>query len=436
MARRSLKVSREARPRVKEAFVHPAHNYARWMVERFRRVAPAVARKESLVKDFLEYSRELAENFGGNLGEVHRWDIDQAFRKNLLDLAQFLGLDEVEFEFLAFAVIYRTYPRFRWVLEALMDEMAHSQIVALFGLLYEWIPVDRIETVLLNYSLLGRTGLVVFNLPDEIEMPLGLAGELYSSSFTIQSVLEGSLRVAPPSRLTPADYDYLPELGLLRAYLAASLDHPERGTHIFLYGPPGSGKTELARLLAREVEAVLYEPLPWKRTGKDRRKETYHEMDRFFSYTLANHLLEGKRALILFDDADTFLNRMVDKSWFNRVLEENAVPTIWICNSVEELDPALARRFDLVVFMDYMPPKARKKMLRYYLGDLLEGEEGERWLEEASSQIIPPAVAAQARRVLLRIKDYYEDRPVKALNFILSHTLNLMGLKEESPWGF
>ncbi|HLP96803.1 MAG TPA: hypothetical protein VK149_00010, partial [Sideroxyarcus sp.] len=37
------------------------------------------------------------------------------------------------------------------------------------------------------------------------------------------------------------------------------------------------------------------------------------------------------------------------KAWMNRVLEENAIPTFWLGNSIHSVDPAFIRRFDWVI---------------------------------------------------------------------------------------
>ena len=33
------------------------------------------------------------------------------------------------------------------------------------------------------------------------------------------------------------------------------------------------------------------------------------------------------------------------KAWVNQILESNAVPTIWVTNRIEQIDPAFRRRF-------------------------------------------------------------------------------------------
>jgi transitional endoplasmic reticulum ATPase len=44
-----------------------------------------------------------------------------------------------------------------------------------------------------------------------------------------------------------------------------------------------------------------------------------------------------------------------DKARTNRLLEENAVPCVWVGNRVGQLDPAFVRRFSLVVEVSAPP---------------------------------------------------------------------------------
>ena len=37
------------------------------------------------------------------------------------------------------------------------------------------------------------------------------------------------------------------------------------------------------------------------------------------------------------------------KAWINRALETGAVPTIWLSNSISQVDAAFIRRFDMVI---------------------------------------------------------------------------------------
>ncbi len=415
------------------SFVHPAFDFALCCLARVYNQAPGFFERKVSEAELRPLASEAKEK-GYFVDEDHEFEllevecdlwagVEPIFRENVESAAIFLGLNSLERDFLTFALVYKTFPAFSYVIDSLCDELSLSQLVRLFALMFPGASTDRIERVLLNESVLSEAGLLYIENPFMIEFSYTLANNFFRKDFDFEAALRENIRKSPPGRLIPEDFSYLKEYELLKAYLQAAVTERRPGSHLLLYGPPGSGKTELVRLLSREIEVPLYEP--------DYKDDKYEERDRFSSYRIANYLLRGQKALLLYDDADTFLNEVVDKAWFNRVLESAPVPTVWICNDTEGIDPALIRRFDLIIRMDYLPEEARRRMLNYYLGDLLEEEKSaEKFLEKASRKIIPPSVAAKARKVLEMIQDHYEERPSKAANMLLNHVLELLKLEK------
>ena len=94
---------------------------------------------------------------------------------------------------------------------------------------------------------------------------------------------------------------------------------------------------------------------------------------RLRAFRAAQCFLVGQRSLICFDEVeDVFGSRgsshydagVDNKSWVNRMLEENTVPTIWITNSVHGLDNAFIRRFDMVIELPVPPKPQREQIIR------------------------------------------------------------------------
>ena len=52
------------------------------------------------------------------------------------------------------------------------------------------------------------------------------------------------------------------------------------------------------------------------------------------------------------------------KAWVNQILESNAVPTIWVTNRIEQIDPAFRRRFAYHLELKSPPPGAREQLVR------------------------------------------------------------------------
>jgi len=126
---------------------------------------------------------------------------------------------------------------------------------------------------------------------------------------------------------------------------------------------PGTGKTELAKVIAQHVGLELFEV-----EYADRDGNSLSGRDRYRSLQIAQVFLKGSaQAALLFDEVEdvfppltsetaSFIARadahatpanasVSGKAWVNQILESNAVPTIWVTNRIEQIDPAFRRRF-------------------------------------------------------------------------------------------
>jgi transitional endoplasmic reticulum ATPase len=174
-----------------------------------------------------------------------------------------------------------------------------------------------------------------------------------------------------------------------------------------LYGKPGTGKTQLARALARDLGVTLYQV---RVAGDGGLALPRHE--RFSSFQLCQTLLQNRAdVLVLFDEVeDAFPSALLqafgeeprkEKGWVNRLLEDNPVPAFWLTNKVEEIDPAFIRRFDIVLEVPVPPRYVRRQMLAKEVKGLAVSE---RWLDRcAADPDITPADIARVARVAREI---------------------------------
>jgi len=139
------------------------------------------------------------------------------------------------------------------------------------------------------------------------------------------------------------DFSYLDaEVRLLRRLLKRACMRRSEGVNIFLYGEPGSGKTELVRVVAKALGLDLWEVGCRDDNDGSVSSETRLAYLRFGQSVLNN----SKKSLLLFDEAeDVFDDGLMSllsivkksektgKAWFNQMLESNPVPTIWLSNS-------------------------------------------------------------------------------------------------------
>lgn len=192
---------------------------------------------------------------------------------------------------------------------------------------------------------------------------------LLEEPFSMETVMRSIVVPARPPSLEYKDYPHLKQsLGYLRAHLRLALRERRQGVNIFIHGPPGTGKSELSRLLARELRAGLYEV-----SSEDAEGNAEVGNSRMNSLRMALTILSRQRTLLVFDEAEdifgggSIFHRSLAaerKGWMNRLLESNPVPVIWISNSGQGLDPAYVRRFDFVFEVGVPPKKQRRRMIQ------------------------------------------------------------------------
>jgi SpoVK/Ycf46/Vps4 family AAA+-type ATPase len=112
--------------------------------------------------------------------------------------------------------------------------------------------------------------------------------------------------------------------------------------HLFFYGRPGTGKTELAKALAAKAgkQAFLV------KYGSDGT-----ERDRRGAIT-ATLGMAPSDAVVIIDEADGLLNtasvfqkKQVDKGWINNFIDGCSHKVIWISNRIGDIEESVLRRF-------------------------------------------------------------------------------------------
>lgn len=356
---------------------------------------------------------------------------------NLEALGELLALDSAELQVLGFCVLMHTDP----VLSDATDQLgmlglnrAMKVLSVLLGL-----PLQRIETCLAHNGQLVRTGLLDIGISHRASIALSsilsmssheLPGQLCFNKGTPLELFAFAFRLSPPGRLSWEHYSHLRQpLNIAERYLAKSLGQRRQGVNILLYGPPGTGKTQLSRLIAKSLDSALYEVACTNKFG-----DPVSALQRLCSLRAANGVLRSQRAILVLDEiedifqtANTDANSRSQKGWINRMLEENTLPCFWLSNSIEAIDAAHIRRFDMVIEVPNPPLAQRKQMLRECGGGKLSDE----LVEHLSAhEQMTPAVLERAVRVGRSVSQRASKALDKTIRCVVDGTLKAQGFEK------
>lgn len=277
-------------------------------------------------------------------------------------LAEALCLGEADTRVLVGAVAIEFGSRVRTLAKAMLEHEADLGVML--------AEVAGIETLALRRAQPLRLGLV--RLRDrrgggvEIEIGWTLERLFDRPANDADELLEIVIGPRQQARLAVGDFaGRAQEVDFLVRLLRGALDQRATGVNILIHGPPGTGKTELARTLAAAAGGVLFS------VGEaDEDGEEPNRWERMSALRLAHRMLASRDgALLLFDEMEDAIGdasvaeggwmkgRQGSKLWINRLIETNPVPVIWTTNAVGNIDPAILRRMSFVLRLD--PPAGR-----------------------------------------------------------------------------
>jgi len=334
--------------------------------------------------------------------------------RNLAITARHFGLDDIEAGSLDIILRYRNGE----ALESLFDDFSRCHVLSAIEIISRLLGVKsvQVERRLLAKSRLQKYGFLVSEVAAHANSAMAYAPShrllraLSLPAHTFADIQKNIVCAPAKSDLQWTDYEHIAgERDYVGRLLKGAIARKARGINILLYGGPGTGKTEFAKVLAGQIGADLYCVGEVADQGGEPSRE-----ERLADVLLCQQLLSGqKRSIILFDEMDDLISGDMASSMFgraasagekgskvflNRLLENNPVPAIWITNSVRYFDPAVLRRMTMAIEIRVPPVVVRERVWRRTLErehfDLPE-DEVRRLAREFDS---PPGLAVTAVR--------------------------------------
>ena len=309
--------------------------------------------------------------------------------KNIDALANLLQLNRAERALL----LYGTLARYQRDLRSLLVEFKVSNAPEAYAALADVAGVKAAEVAeaLRAGSRLERIGMVenlisehnITDLADLMKVSEKLPPVLMREYRDTSELMAVFTRPSVKSELALNDFAFVKEdVDVLVSLLKNAVAGKEQGVNVLLYGPPGTGKTELAKVVAQAAGLDLFEV-----EHADRDGNSLSGRDRYRSLQIAQVFLKGgQQSALLFDEVEDVFppisseaaqlmarsdqlsapsNGSVNgKAWVNQILESNTVPTLWVTNRIEQIDPAFRRRFAYHLELRSPPPGAREGLLR------------------------------------------------------------------------
>lgn len=362
--------------------------------------------------------------------------LPETLTRNIARYSELMGWSKADESVTAFAVLMETEPRLEIACASIENVTSAKLIDVLSGVLD--IDRDKIRNSVMPKSSLCESGFIKVDVASRnLVRKLAMLSEETSDRLRYMDgdpfvLLRDVIAPAAPAELGLEDFAHVKStIDVLQPYLARSVDAKAPGVNVFIHGVPGTGKTQLALALAKELGCDLYEISSQNESG-----DGINGYGRLRALRAAQSMLRQRRALILFDEAEDVFDggwthlrekgsARSQKAWMNRLLETNTAPVIWLSNDVECMDPAFLRRFDVVLEMPLLRGRQRERLLDEACGDLIDATTRNRLVEARG---LAPAVVRRAARVVRTIQDVLPaNRTSAVLEQLIESTLEAQG---------
>ena len=349
---------------------------------------------------------------------------------NLNLLQENLGLTDTEKDILRFVAIVFNYEIISDACDLMGDLNNRQAVKALSQILN--LDVLDVQNAFRKDGIFAKTSLIKIdsyysrNLRSKIDVINNeFTGALFIKCESIDEIFQSAIKPCSETNLTLKNYAHVKEdMQILVSFLKNAIHKKQKGVNVLLYGSAGTGKTELSKVIASDLNLKLYEVAYADESGYA------NELQRIKSYCLAQNVLQAGSNLLMYDEAEDVFNtrndekRQYGKAFINRSLETNEVPTIWITNNIYSMDEAVVRRFNLAIELGVPNENMRAKIIKEYSANLIDNKLIKKL---AKNEHVAPAVVSNASLVVSNLNT--GDRN-KAFERVISNTLKAQGYGE------
>jgi len=301
-----------------------------------------------------------------------------------------------------------------------MNEMIKS--IGLYCLLFKITP-NRLKEMLSKDSKIVKAGIITISRGANIEISDFVKS--YLAGYSRLDLLDNFVKKSDLSSSLDLDNHNIQsdKINNVLNLLVSS-----RGTNILLHGRPGTGKTEFARSLGRELQRDVYFI---KQSDEDGDENLNH---RKRAIVAAMNMLPREKSLIVVDECDEIVNIHSSffflekedgedkKAWINDILENSKHKIIWISNRAKGIDESTKRRFSYSIEFLNLSHSQRLKVWENQIKST-----GATFLSKYELEIFARTYKVNAGGISLAVEDVLsmknlktKDEKVEALRNLLS----------------
>ncbi len=316
--------------------------------------------------------------------EKKKFTTAKILAKNIKQLSSLMGLSSYEEQIFEFVTLIRQYELLDDAVSFLGSSLNSAQAKRALSVILD-IPKPEVDKVFASDAKFSQSSIITIekNNTNCLDRKFSSINNAFLDNMLnldedITHMIKDSVKVCAQSELTLKNYTHVQkDISILLPYLKHAMQSGQIGVNILFYGLPGTGKTELAKVLSKEIRSKLFEV-----SYVDMEDNPIEGRDRLKAYKSAQALLSHQNTLLMYDEAEDVFEssfsffgppqRQKDKAWINRILETNTIPTIWITNNIQSIDNALVRRFDMSIELPIPSKSKREEIIKKYSSDMLD----------------------------------------------------------------